>query len=174
MECTVGASLPCSEAFPVELKDGRTLEAAILGSPNTIKAFRLTIPHIQNDTIDPEDYKRFFNLRKLMLDCIRAVYDPSAEFFRQGDGIMTTWNFLEPGEGPSLALKITEPLNPDYRVVVEGIRRLFAVPQNLRAIIHLIADGGDFRLPIQFRFLSFYKIIEMLIESHRTNASMNL
>jgi hypothetical protein len=45
----------------------------------------------------------------------------------------------ETRQGPSLALKITEPLNPDHRVNVEGIRRLFAVPQNLRPIIHLIA-----------------------------------
>ena len=71
------------------------------------------------------------------------------------------WNFLQPDEGPSLTIRITEPLNPDYRVNVEGIRRLFAAPQNLRPIIHLIADGSDFRLPIQFRFLSLYKIIEM-------------
>jgi hypothetical protein len=29
------------------------------------------------------------------------------------------------------------------------------------AVVHLLADGSDFRLPIQFRFLSFYKIIEL-------------
>ena len=146
---------------PVILKDGRTLEAAILGTPTTIKAFRLAVPNIENDALGPEDHRRFFNLRKLMLDCIRAVYDPSAEYFSRGDEIMSVWTFREPGEGPLLALKIAEPLNPEYRINVEGIRRLFAAPQSLRPIIHLIADGGDFRLPMQFRFLSFYKIIEM-------------
>jgi hypothetical protein len=146
---------------PVHLKDGRILEAAILGTSNTIKGFRLSQPNVINESIDPEDYKRFFSLRKFMLDCIRTNYDPSAEYFRRGDGIFTVWNFIDADKGPSLALKITEPLNPDYRVNIEGLKRLFAVPQALRPIIHLIADGGDFRLPIQFRFLSFYKIIEM-------------
>jgi hypothetical protein len=97
-----------------------------------------------------------------MLDCIRAVYDPSAEFFRRGDGIFSMWNFVEAEKGPSLALKVAEPLNPDYRVNIDGIRRLFAAPQNRRPIIHLLADSGDFRLPIQFRFLSLYKIITEL------------
>jgi hypothetical protein len=153
--------IPPLDSISVKIKDGRALEAAILGTPNTIRAFRLALPNTEDDTIDSEDHRRFYNLRKLMLDCIRTVYDPSAEYFRRGDGIMTVWNFRESDEGPFLALKITEPLNPDYRINVEGIRRLFTVPQNLRPIIHLIADGGDFRLPTQFRFLSFYKIIEM-------------
>jgi hypothetical protein len=153
--------IPPLGVVTVNLKDGRIFEAAILGTPNTIKAFRLAIPNIENDTLGPEDRRRFFDLRKLMLDCIRAVYDPSAEYFRRSDEVITLWNFPEAGTGPSLAVKIAEPLNPAYRVNVEGIRRLFCVPQNLRPIIHLIADGGDFRLPMQFRFLSFYKIIEM-------------
>ena len=146
---------------PVHLKDGRVPEAALLGTHNTVKGFRLSIPNVEEERIDPEDYRRFFDLRKLMLDCIRAVYDPSAEFFRQGDGIFAMWNFVDSEEGPSFSLKLTQPLNPDYRVNVDGIRQLFAAPQNLRPIIHLLADSGDFRLPIQFRFLSLYKIIEI-------------
>ena len=96
-----------------------------------------------------------------MIDCIRMAYEPTAEWFRLQDGIFTTWNFIENGKGPSLALRVTQPLNPDYRVNIEGISRLFAAPRNLRPILHLLADGGDFRLPVQFRFLSLYKIVEM-------------
>jgi hypothetical protein len=31
----------------------------------------------------------------------------------------------------------------------------------MRTVIHLLADSSDYRLPIQFRFLSLYKIIEL-------------
>jgi hypothetical protein len=39
---------------PVHLKDGRVLEAALLGTDNTVKGFRLSIPNVVEDQIDPE------------------------------------------------------------------------------------------------------------------------
>jgi hypothetical protein len=139
----------------------RHLEAAILGIPNTVKAFRFTIPDVNGETLDPDDYKRFLRYRNFMLDAIRICYEPTAEYFRHGDNVYVMYHFREPGESPALSLRIAEPINPDYRVNVEGLQRLFAAPDNLRPMVHLIADGGNFHLPIHFRFLSFYKIIEM-------------
>jgi hypothetical protein len=100
-------------------------------------------------------------LRLYALDCIRINYDASIEYFRRNDGVFSVHNFVDPDIGPSMAVKIQEPLNPDYRVNTEGLKALIAAPPDMRAIIHLIADGSDYRLPIQFRFLSIYKIIEL-------------
>jgi hypothetical protein len=97
-------------------------------------------------------------LRLYALDCIRINYDASIEYFRRNDGVFSMHNFVDPDIGPNMAVKIQEPLNPDYRVNTEG---LIAAPPDMRAIIHLIADGSDYRLPIKFRFLSIYKIIEL-------------
>ena len=137
--------IPPLGTIPITRGTAPTREAAILGTPNRVKAFRLAIPDKEGDTLDPADLRKFFKYRKLMLDSIRLAYDPSAEFYRQDDEVFYAYNFTDAGEGPNLGLRIAEELNPDYRVNVEGIRRLFAVPVSLRPIIHLLADGSAAR-----------------------------
>jgi hypothetical protein len=131
------------------------------GKPSKIRAIRVSIPETDGPTIDSEDYKRYLKLRIYLLDCIRINYDASIEYFRRGDAIFSFHNFLEPDVGLNMAVRIREPPNPDYRVNSEGLKALIAAPPNMRPIVHLIADGSDYRLPLQFRFLSVYKIIEM-------------
>jgi hypothetical protein len=154
-------SIPALAAIPVKLKEGREWEAAILGDETTIRATRISIPNVSNEKIDPQDFSRALRLRSYLLDCIRLVYDTDAEYFRRGEAIFAMWNFLEPEKGPDFAINVTEPLNSDYRVNLEGLKQLIAVVPKMRPIVHLIADGANCRLPMQFRFLSYYKIIEM-------------
>lgn len=155
------ASPPPLVDIPIELKDGRQWGFAILGRPDKILAVRITIPEMEGPIIDPEDYKRYLKLRLFALDCIRINYDPTIEYFRQNDAVFSMHNFIEPEAGPNFQINIGQPLNPDYRVNAMGLKFLMAAPPDMRAIIHLLAEGNDYRLPIQFRFLSFYKIIEL-------------
>lgn len=148
-------------AVPVELKDGRTWQAAVLGTPSAVRAVRISIPGLEGEKIPEEDLKRSMRLRDYILDCVRMAYDPSAEYLGNGEHTLSAWNFRGPEEGPHLDLKISEPLNPDYRVNAEGLKHLIAAQPKIRPIVHLIATGSDPRIPAQFRFLSFYKIIEL-------------
>jgi len=148
-------------ALPVERVTGKKWEAAVLGTPTTVRAVRITIPEIENETIDPEDFKAALKLRQFILDCIRLVYDPEAEYFRYGDNVPAMWNFLEPDAPPNFSVVIKQPLNEDYRVNVMGLAHMISALPALRPIIHLLANGSDPRMPLQFRFLSHYKIIEM-------------
>jgi hypothetical protein len=147
--------------IPVERKTGATWHAAILGSPQTIQAIRVTIPDVENDTIPPDDFKVFIRLRAYLLDCIRIGYDSNADYFRMGgDQVMSSWNFIPPERGPQFAIIIKQPLNPDYRVNTLGLSFLVSAAPEMRLFVHLIADGASPTLPFQFRFLSYFKIIE--------------
>ena len=148
-------------AIPVERTTGKTWEAAVLGRVDTIQAVRITIPDIENETINPDDYRAALRLRMFILDCIRIVYDPAAEYFRYGDNVPVMYNFLEPDASPNFSIVIKQPLNPDYRVNAVGLAHMISALPAIRPIIHLMADGTDPRLPLQFRFLSLYKIVEM-------------
>jgi hypothetical protein len=97
-------------AIPVERTTGKTWEAAVLGAPSTIQAVRITIPDIENETIDPKDFHAALRLRVYLLDCIRIVYDPAAECFRYGENVPAMWNFREPNELPKFSIVIKEPL----------------------------------------------------------------
>jgi len=158
-------STPPLMVIPIKLKDGRLWEGAVLGTQTTITAIRVSIPNIPEENpegyLAEDDFKLFVRLRIYMLDCIRLIYNADAEYLRQEDQILSFRYFLEPDEGPDSALKISMPINPDYRVNSEGLKALIGAPESLRPIIHLMADGADTKLPIQFRFLSYYKIIEI-------------
>jgi hypothetical protein len=149
--------------MPVAAKDGQgpAWEAAILGAPHTITATRISIPDVEDETIDPEDFRRVGRIQRYMLDCIRMIYDPNAEYLSYADMPWIAWNFIDPNDGPDFALDIKHPLNPDYRLNTEGLKHLLGAQPKMRLIIHLMADSGKTTLPIQFRFLSCYKIIEM-------------
>jgi hypothetical protein len=158
---------------PIEVKAGRILEAAILGTQNTVKAFRLAFPDLESETFDIEDRKLFDRFQKLMLDAIRLGYDPCADYFRMGEHVLYTFVFAEAGAPPPLDIRLVQKINPEYRVNTEGIRQLFAGPKALRPILHLIADSGDVRLPAHFRFLSLYKILEMHYGEIRPKKEVN-
>ncbi len=148
-------------SIPVKLRDGRQWEIAILGKEDTIIGVRIAIPKTDGENIPPDDFQRSQALRTFALDCIRITYDPSVEYFRIGNDIYSFWNFLDPGIGPDISLRIDSKINEQFQVNTEGLKVLLASPQTMRTAIHLLADGGDFRLPMQFRFLSVYKIIEL-------------
>ena len=148
-------------SIPVQLKDGRQWEIAILREQNTIIGIRIAVPEIVGEKIPPDDFHRCQALRAFALDCIRINYDPSVEYFRVGDDIYSFSNFVDPATGPDINLNIDTKINEDFQVNTEGLKLLLASPQTMRTAIHLLADGGDFRLPLQFRFLSVYKIIEL-------------
>jgi hypothetical protein len=159
---------------PIELKAGRILEAAILGTQNTVKAVRLAFPDVENKTFELEDRKLFDRFQKLMLDAIRLAYDPCAEYFRAGENLCYVYTFEESGAPPSLDMRLVQQINPEYRVNVEAIRQLFAAPKVLRPVLHLFADSGDVRAPVQFRFLSLYKILEMHYGEIRPKKKVNV
>jgi hypothetical protein len=148
-------------SIPVNLKDGRQWEIAILGKEDTVVGVRIAIPETDGANIPPDDFQRCQALRAFALDCIRMNYDPSIDYFRIANDIYSFWNFLDQGVGPDINLKIDSKINEQFRVNTEGLKVLLASPQTMRTVVHLLADGGDFRLPLQFRFLSVYKIIEL-------------
>jgi hypothetical protein len=153
-------SIPALITIPVELKDGRKWEACILGAPTTISATRISIPNIPDEKIDPDDFRRAIRLRDYLLDCIRLGYDADAEYFRSGDNTFALWNFVEANH-PNFAVNVTQPLNADYRINLEGLKHLISAEPKMRPIVHLLAYGMNAKLPMQFRFLAHYKMIEM-------------
>lgn len=69
------------------------------------------------------------------------------------------WNFVPSGEPPNLSVTIEghgyDQFDP------EGAKNLFIHSMAIRETFRLYVDGNDARIPLQFRFLSFYKLLEM-------------
>ena len=143
------------------LNDGREWEIALLGTKDTITAVRCTMPNSQDD-FGLDDQKRHLHFLDYMLDCLRLAYDPEVHYFSPRGELLTFFNLLESGHGPQADFRISEPINPEYEVPTDAIKMLLSIPpRSVKPIVHLLAQGADTRSPLQFRFLSFYKILEL-------------
>lgn len=147
--------------IPVVFKNSHGWELAILGTSNTIKAIRVAMPDASTEAFEGDDFERFQRLRDYALDCIRLAYDRHAEFFSHNGEVPTFSNWLDPANGPSFHIHITQPINPDYRVNDGGLKMLLGAPPKMRPIVHLFGIAVDTHLPIQYRFLALYKIVEL-------------
>ncbi len=136
-------------SIPVAPKDGQghAWEAAILGVPHTITSTRISIPGVVNEAIEPEDFRRVVRLQRYMLDCIRLIYDPNAEYLFHGDGAWIARTFVDPNDGPDFAIDVKQPLNSDYRVNTDGLKHLLGAEPKMRLIIRLMADSTKTTLP---------------------------
>lgn len=70
----------------------------------------------------------------------------------------TVWSFVTSGEDHNVQLNFHEF---GHRVFdPQKARDIFAHTYNIREVARLYADGVDTRLPLQYRFLSLYKMLE--------------
>ncbi len=118
-----------------------------------IEYARLIIPNLEKEEI-PEKILPFLQiLKEHLLSVIRLLLGKSVQL------CTVIWVFLEMNESPRLHINITEELERKSIDVV-AIRNLFTSTINCREDIRLFVDGIDERIPMQYRFLSLYKIIE--------------
>lgn len=120
------------------------------GDPHFI---RCNIPGLEEKNI-PSDCLPFLQLLKEhLLSVLRLTYKLDLLLFSR-----SIWTFREEGEEPSTSVLIEEHGRDHFNS--ELTRNVFVQSINDREIIRLYADGVNEFLPIPFRYLSFYKIIE--------------
>lgn len=114
---------------------------------------RLIIPELDKEEIPEELLPLLQNLKEHLLSILRIFFDREVQLFRP------VWVFLPEGAPPKMHINITETL-AQKKLDSETIRSLFVSSMDCREEIRLLADGIDERIPLQYRFLSYYKIIE--------------
>ena len=114
---------------------------------------RLIIPGLDKEEIPEEILPLLQNLKEHLLSILRIFYDSEVQLFRP------VWLFLPENKPPEMQIKITET-RAQKKLNAETIRSFFISSMGCREEVRLLADGIDERIPLQYRFLSYYKIIE--------------
>lgn len=114
---------------------------------------RLIIPNLDKEEIPEEMLPLLQTLKEHLLSILRIFYDREVQLFRP------VWLFREEDEPPRMQINITETLT-QKKLDAETIRSLFISTMDCREEVRLFVDGIDERIPLQYRFLSYYKIIE--------------
>ena len=134
---------------------GKEYNIAVLsdrhGRPEVI---RLIIPELPQKEI-PEDLLPFIrSMGEHMLTVLRLGYDPRISLFD-----IRFWTFHNDGSSPRADIEMDFHYKPVFHAT--AVRDLFAASLKHREEFRLLSNGANEGIPVQYRFLSLYKLIEM-------------
>ena len=114
---------------------------------------RVRIPHLNTEKIPEDTLPLLQILKEHLISTLRLAYREDIQIFP-----MATWSFFDEGKEHKMGLEIEiyDPTQLDVNLV----KSFFSASMRYREEIRLLVDGRDARLPLQYRFLSYYKIIE--------------
>jgi hypothetical protein len=123
-----------------------------------LSMIRIDIPDLPGKTIPEQDLESVHILREHIVSVLRLNYDSEASLFSHAMRV-----FREKGLGPILSIKLKQILKitPNLAPYIENIRDTLVVSFPLRVQTKLLSDAQDERLPLQYRYLSLYKLLEM-------------
>jgi hypothetical protein len=78
--------------------------------------------------------------------------------------VSSIWSFVPKGNPHAVGLEIQEIDHVTYNPA--STRELFVQSLDTREHLRLFVDGADKRIPLQYRFLSFYKLLELLFREN--------
>lgn len=146
--------------FTVPVKTpSKTYEVALFGTDQHVYMIRIMVPDLEEGEegqIPEADWRVVYALKEHMVSVLRITFDHDVSLYPRN-----FWNFIDMDGEPSLHIEIREVINPDYKLNGENIRNVFVNTSAARNEIKLFSDAQDERIPLQYRYLSLYKILEL-------------
>lgn len=116
---------------------------------------RLTVNYLPTEEIPTALLPTLQAIKEHLLVVLRFTYRTDLVLAEPG----IIWSFTATGEPARVSISIEDRGQDSF--VPENARNLFLHSFPLREILRLYADGEDKRIPLQYRFLSFYKFLEL-------------
>lgn len=147
-------------SIPCQINASRISEICLLGDNQTIYAIRVTIPSLPDNTVSKEEEQKITVLCEHMLGVLRLTYDLEADFIRYGNTYIQMRGFREDRQKPNFQMEIRHEVFSDYKINLDNVRAGFCQTAKLRALVRLCADALHGTLPLQYRYLTLYKLFE--------------
>ncbi len=142
----------------VNIVDTGEFEVSVVGTRQRMELIRIaTLNSDGNLTEKQRDAVEM--LFEHMLAVLRLTHDDRADLFRTHGRAMGIGAHDVDGK-PSLNVGIQEILGPTTDAQLDNIRNVFGGSLQHRALTKLLADALTPSLPLQYRYLSLYKIFE--------------
>lgn len=116
---------------------------------------KITIPDCKNEKIGEKDADLIQVLKEHALSVLRLTYK-DVSFYP-----IPFWTFHNPKQKKfKMGLSFPEQKNPNFKINAENIRNVFTSTFDDREDKKLLSDSANISIPLQYRYLSLYKIIE--------------
>ncbi|MGA3107901.1 MAG: hypothetical protein ABSD99_00370 [Candidatus Bathyarchaeia archaeon] len=120
--------------------------------------FRITVPNCAEEKIPEEDLSIVQSLKEHMLSVLRITYDNRATLWE-----INWWTFIEEGKPRRTGIAVKEFIGgkPDF----DNVRNVFVATHSIRNKLRLLTDARDPHIPLQYQYLSLYKLLESEFKS---------
>lgn len=137
----------------------KTYTMALFGRPDQLRMFRIGVPDVMEQQESEEDLRMIQLLKEHMAAILRLTYDKDIRLASR-----TVWAYQSPTAPYRFNLDI-EPVFISHPVNYDNIRNSFVSGFPLRHEVKLLTDALDENIPLQYRFLSLYKLLELRFKS---------
>ena len=114
---------------------------------------RFTIPNLAKECIPEHLQPLLHEVKEHLISVLKVTWRGSASIFR-----FSIWHFQDPNEAFSMGWNLEEVTDSSFRV--DQMKDVFVSTFSERHVLRLFVNGIDSGLPLQYRFLALYKIIE--------------
>lgn len=115
---------------------------------------RLIIPNLITEQLPHGLLPLLQSIQEHMLSVLRLTYRPDAMLARP----TAVWSFIADDKPPVVKVAIQEMRSNVHDP--EKTRTVFIHTFEIRELLRLFVDGSDDRIPLQYRYLSLYKMLE--------------
>ncbi|MBI2170868.1 MAG: hypothetical protein HYU30_02440 [Chloroflexi bacterium] len=144
-------------AFEIPIRFGTVTHtlALFVGDGGLPQYARLRLSNIETENIPEAILPMLQSVKEHLISVLRVTFDPQMTLFPY-----PFWTFIEEGKPNRTGLEITQ-FAQKVASDPERVKRVFVGSFSHREELRLFVDGLDQRLPLQYRYLSLYKILEL-------------
>jgi hypothetical protein len=133
----------------------KVFSLSVFGEPNRVFMFKIGVPEFDESNAE-KDLDIVQRVKETIVAVLRLTYDPQAEIHPP------VFAADEEDEKPyNVALKMQQVLNENFKLNYENIRASFLNAWPMKYDIILFSYGTHPALPLEFRVLSLYKLLEL-------------
>lgn len=147
-----GSRLPAL-TVPIETQSGQYELSIFCDDHNQPWFARCIIPNLEKEELTKEAFPIIHNIKEHMLAVMAVTYRKDIAILPH-----TLSNFIDSDKPCSLNVRMQ--MSGIFHFQPEHVRNFFTGSFDMRSQLRLIVDGGDETIPLQYRFLSFYKLLE--------------
>jgi hypothetical protein len=155
----------------ISIKDTGNFQVSLVGTKHAIELIRVAT--LDSDgNLSPKQSETVGKLVDHMLAVLRLTHNVAADLIRFGENTISLGANDRDGK-PNLQVKIGEIQGALPEVASDNIRNVLVASMPYRHLMKLLADAQLPTLPLQYRYLSLYKILELEFRVNRRWGGLN-
>lgn len=154
---------------PVRASDGRIFEAAVIGSSSDPLMIRISIFGLE-EIPPPEDIPKIDAIAEVMLSFLRIYYNNGVSL---AEGYLRFANLIDETSPPTFKIST---INSKTGITLDHnlLHAALNAPDEFKHILKLVSDSMYQYLPLQYRYLSLFKVLEYAFKTTRRQWSPKL